>query len=288
MKYTRQIFGCEEAYDEILIVPQRRRRHSFHTTCPTMDQFLLFGDSITQQSSLTFGAALANAYIRRLDVVNRGFSGYNSRQALRILPHAVPSPKVARLRFMTVFFGANDARLPNTPGGPQQHVPLAEYRENLKSVLTHPNVLAHREVRLILITPPSLDERMCLESAKAADPTFPDVVTRKASTTAQYANAVKQIGQELDIPVVDIWGALIRRAGGSTDEVSHPTGSIDRPRNETFQAFFSDGLHLTSSGYEVLYEELMSVITKIRPEQVPDRLPFVFPSWQDEKAWLSY
>lgn len=254
-----------------------------------MDQFLLFGDSITQVSCFTFGAALTDAYIRRLDVVNRGLSGYNTRQALRILPHAIPSPEVAKLRFMTFFFGGNDARLPDSPGGPQQHIPLAEYKDNLRALLTHPNVVAHQGVRLILITPPPVDERMCLESAKAADPTFPDVVTRKASTTGQYASAVRQLGHELGIPVVDIWSALIDRAGGNAaDDQSLPIGSFECPRNEALQKFFTDGLHLAPSGYEVLYEELMAVIAKTWPEQVPDRLPYVFPSWADDEAWSSY
>jgi hypothetical protein len=76
------------------------------------------------------------AYIRRLDVVNRGFSGYNTTQALKMLPRVVASPEEGRIRLMvcwhgslidrsfdsnlqTIFLGANDARLPNTPGFPQ-------------------------------------------------------------------------------------------------------------------------------------------------------------------------
>ena len=55
-----------------------------------MDQFILFGDSITQQAfsehGAPFGAALTDAYIRKLDIVNRGFSGYNSSHAFDILP----------------------------------------------------------------------------------------------------------------------------------------------------------------------------------------------------------
>lgn len=44
-----------------------------------MDQFILFGDSITRQAfspglSFSFGAALSDAYARRLDVINRGLS----------------------------------------------------------------------------------------------------------------------------------------------------------------------------------------------------------------------
>lgn len=54
-----------------------------------MDQFILFGDSITQGSyaqerGFAFGAELTNRYVRRLDVINRGFSGYNTAQALKV------------------------------------------------------------------------------------------------------------------------------------------------------------------------------------------------------------
>ncbi len=44
-----------------------------------LDQIILFGDSITQKSFDPFlngwGAFLADAYMRKLDVINRGMSG---------------------------------------------------------------------------------------------------------------------------------------------------------------------------------------------------------------------
>ena len=42
---------------------------------------ILLGDSITQQGFMQNGWAglLSNEYQRRIDVVNRGFSGYNSK-----------------------------------------------------------------------------------------------------------------------------------------------------------------------------------------------------------------
>ncbi|KAI8146833.1 hypothetical protein BJV82DRAFT_399049 [Fennellomyces sp. T-0311] len=56
---------------------------SVNPPCIIMDhpynQILLFGDSITQFSFdpelQGFGASLANIYQRKVDVVNRGFSG---------------------------------------------------------------------------------------------------------------------------------------------------------------------------------------------------------------------
>lgn len=60
-----------------------------HERSAIMDQFLLLGDSITQQSfgqdrGFAFGAALSDAYVRRLDVVNRGLSGY-VRQSVELV-----------------------------------------------------------------------------------------------------------------------------------------------------------------------------------------------------------
>lgn len=45
-----------------------------------LDETVMFGDSITQGAWSTdgLGTALANAYQRKLDVLNRGLSGYNS------------------------------------------------------------------------------------------------------------------------------------------------------------------------------------------------------------------
>lgn len=275
-----------------------------------MDQFLLFGDSITQYAFTrnkgdAFGAELADAYIRRLDIVNRGLSGYNTRQALQVLPKIIPSPACARLRFMTVFFGANDARLPQdavaaAQGVPQlQHVPLSEYVANLRAILTHPAVRAHENVRLLLITPPPVDERQLhVDAARAGyvDIAAPPAPTRNAATTASYAQAVRDVGRELSIEVVDLWTAMIRLAGGDALITAH--GSLDKsqpaligaascPVNDVLQSFLADGLHLTKVGYQVLYSEVMRTIERRWPDQMPDRLKFTLPTWQDETAWAT-
>lgn len=52
-------------------------------------EWLLFGDSITQQSFSPggYGQWMAENYQRRADIINRGYGGYNSEWALRILPY---------------------------------------------------------------------------------------------------------------------------------------------------------------------------------------------------------
>ncbi|CAN6453139.1 unnamed protein product [Victoria cruziana] len=121
-------------------------------------RIVLFGDSLTEQSFRPggWGASLADAYSRKADIVVRGYGGYNSRWALflldRIFPNGFEDPPVAA----TVFFGANDAALLGRASG-RQHVPILEYKENLRKIVCHlkklsPNIL------VVLITPPPIDE----------------------------------------------------------------------------------------------------------------------------------
>lgn len=198
----------------------------------TMDQFILLGDSITQhaysldQDRGYLGPALSSAYVRKLDIVNRGFSGYNTRQALKLLPHIIPSPDQVTLRFLTIWFGANDARLPHTPGGPDQHVPIKEFKENLRAIATHECVRAHEDVRIILITPPPVEERKLIEADGS--------LRRTAHITATYARQVIELGKELNVPVINLWEQLVVRAGWSTklvDETAFP-GSEKAAKND--------------------------------------------------------
>lgn len=99
---------------------------------------LLLGDSLTQQGFGRNGgegwaSLLANSYSRRADVLNRGFSGYNSRHLASILPNVLSTNyKNKNVLFCTVFLGTNDAALP----GERQHVPLDEYESHLNSIVS--------------------------------------------------------------------------------------------------------------------------------------------------------
>ena len=258
-----------------------------------MDQFILFGDSITQQcfdqegGRGFFGPALVDYYVRRLDIVNRGFSGYNTSQALKVLPKFMPSPQRASVRFTMIFFGANDARLPNTPGGPDQHVPLDDFKNNLRTIATHECVKAHQDIRVVLVTPPPVDERKLMEADQAKYPGIGDVMRRTASTTAKYAQAVRDLGDELQLPVLDIWAAMLKHAGHSTQGGfgEGVLGSKDAPQSQALQEFLHDGLHFSKSAYELLFHELITLIEQRFSGQAAERLPFVLPAWDDEEAW---
>merc|ERR1740139_1438883 len=94
----------------------------------TRPSVVLFGDSITEQGFgsidgsdiIGWGSLLSSVYSRRADVFNRGFSGYNSRHGLDVLPKLLPEITTSsslskddghNTLFWTIFFGANDATL---------------------------------------------------------------------------------------------------------------------------------------------------------------------------------
>ncbi|CAE7187487.1 hypothetical protein PTNB73_06711 [Pyrenophora teres f. teres] len=251
------------------------------------EHFLLFGDSITQESfsqqrGFGFSAALQNAYIRRLDIVNRGFSGYNTRQALQILPAIVPPPDQARIRFMAVFFGANDASLPDAPN--KQHIPLDEFKANLRAIVSHPQIQAH-DPRIILVSPAPINEHLWWPRDQSNGYTS---VTRLAATTKIYADAVAELGTELRLPVVNLWEAFMAKTDfklGAWKLGDPLPGSLEIAQSDALVELMYDGLHFNPAGYEMLYQEFIKVISARWPDQIPEKLAMVLPAWNDEAAW---
>lgn len=204
--------------------------------CHAYHQIILFGDSITQQSEsqergFAFAPALRDDYIRRLDVLNRGFSGYTSQLALHVLPQFMPDPSQANVRLVMVFFGANDACVP----GNAQHVPLNEYLACLKAIAQHPSVRAHH-AKILLVTPSPVDEHQ-LEPDDLA--TGYSGLQRTAVNTKRYADACRDLGKQLDIPIVDLWTVFMKAAGWKEGGPLPGAKGIDR--NQVLGSLLSDG-----------------------------------------------
>ncbi len=157
-----------------------------------MKKIVCFGDTITEMGvvveSRGFVARLAERYVRRADVLPRGFSGYTTRDALAIVDQAV----IAEHPYSVIlFFGANDSVLPDQ----FQHVPLDEYRDNLGSLASF---VASAGAWLVLVTPPPLDERKTR--------------SRRMANTETYALACYEVALEMNLPVIDLFH-LIQQHG---------------------------------------------------------------------------
>ncbi|GBG31276.1 Isoamyl acetate-hydrolyzing esterase 1-like [Hondaea fermentalgiana] len=207
----------------------------------TMRRFVLFGDSLTQEGFMPgyWVQRVSHQYVRRADVLNRGFSGYNTRWALELLPEIEKDVKDAALG--TIFFGANDA------SDDVQHVPVDEYGDNLKSIVESFRKCGCEHI--VLIAPPPLDE--ALYAKEFIEKRNKTKIDRKNELVAKYAAKCMSVADELGVACVPLFDLIKDRATKDSVELAH---------------FFSDGLHLNARGGEILFDELMLVLQKTKPE----------------------
>lgn len=220
----------------------------------------LFGDSITEESfgDGGWGASLAHHFSRTVDVVLRGYSGYNTRWALKVLEGAFPGRDdggEAPLA-VTVFFGANDASLPDRCSA-FQHVPLDEYKQNLRSIVSFLKK-QWPTTRILLITPPPIDEDGRLQFPYVENPLNQPERTNEAA--GAFAKACVAVARESGLPVIDLWTKMQQFPGWQKDHLR-------------------DGLHLTPRGNRLVFEE---VVAKLRDEGLSlERLPVDLPLLAD-------
>lgn len=181
-----------------------------------------------------------------------------------------------------IFFGANDSILDGTA----QHVPLPDFIANLIDLATHDLIKTHPKLRLVLITPPPKSELMLkhaeaeyIELLKQNGQELPKLARHSQAVTHAYAEAVKEVGRELNIPVVDLWSAITGRLQFSkaTGVLDANLQSIEDTRGTwKFAQYLCDGVHLTGEGYKVLYEEFCKVVRVHYPELAAENMPRVF------------
>ncbi|PIK38704.1 putative isoamyl acetate-hydrolyzing esterase 1-like [Apostichopus japonicus] len=211
---------------------------------------VLFGDSITQVSFEEggWGASAADLLQRKCDVVNRGLSGYNSRWGRILLPHILPLDLLKDTVIATVFFGANDASLPEI--APDKYVSVEDYSANLKEIVEHLKTGGLRPDQIILISPPALNgeewRKVCIEK---------DVkMNRKNENTGRYSRACVQVAKDLETHSVDLWSIM--------------------QEDKDWKRYLCDGLHLSPAGSQLLWKHLEKHFTKLA-----ESLEMIYPDW---------
>ncbi|EXB29623.1 GDSL esterase/lipase [Morus notabilis] len=177
-------------------------------------QIVLFGDSITEQSFRPggWGAALADTYSRKADVLVRGYGGYNTRWALFLLHQLFPLDSPKPPAAVTIFFGANDAAVLGRTSE-RQHVPIEEYKENLRKIVLYlkkcsPTVL------VVLITPPPVDEEGRNEYARSLyGEDARKLPERTNEVTGVYAKQCVELAKEMGLRSIDLWSKMQEREG---------------------------------------------------------------------------
>ncbi|XP_039143375.1 GDSL esterase/lipase At5g62930-like isoform X1 [Dioscorea cayenensis subsp. rotundata] len=206
--------------------------------------FLLFGDSITEQSfgPAGWGAALANTYSRKADVLVRGYGGYNTRWALFLLNSLFPPNCLTPPAAATIFFGANDAAILGRTSE-RQHVPINEYKVNLLKIVQQMKNCSSAML-VVLITPPPVDEHGRKEYARSLyGEKAMELPERTNEITGNYAKQCIDLAKELDLPYVDLWSLMQETEGWQ-------------------KKFLTDGLHLTEEGNAVVHNEVVRAFSE--------------------------
>ncbi|KAI5480112.1 GDSL Lipase/Acylhydrolase family protein [Pseudohyphozyma bogoriensis] len=210
------------------------------------DQIICIGDSLTAGLSTEKNLvnALARNYHRTFDVLNRGWAGYNSAWTRITLPQWFPRTGAGHVtpRLVLLWLGSNDA------AGALGAVTIPQFKANIKAIIkllkspNSPNYSPRAEILLLTATP--------------FDPSVSATFLRTLSRTKLYAEAMKDVGKELALPVVDLYGAIESRAREGV-----PGGG-----REVWDKWFTDGLHLSEKGYEVVVEKVGEAIEQHFPE----------------------
>lgn len=225
-------------------------------------------------------------------MLNRGFSGYNSRLARTILDLAVP-PRDAdapRALFATLFFGANDMASWHL-GNEHQEVPLAEYAANLRAIVEE---LKTRAEHVLLITPPAVDNAR-----------WPNRTNEAAS---RYAAAGVALAAELGVHVADLYSAMIAMdasssaagaaavsesdasaadaaaCGGGGGGGAADGSEVAAPSTPAYFSLLSDGLHFNAAGGAFVYDLVHRTLTARCPEVLPSRIATDIPTWREACA----
>ncbi|KAI8626880.1 SGNH hydrolase [Xylariaceae sp. FL1651] len=240
------------------------------------NQIVLFGDSLFQGASgvkdgFSFQGALQQHCIRSLDVINRGFSGYNTKNALELLPQIFlpPSPANPRIEYLLVLFGANDACLPIATS--TQGVPINKYKDNLIKIITHEYIKAHNP-KILVVTPPPLDEMQAFLTDLEKGHKEP---CRKAAVSAQYSATARQVASEVPGAVlIDLQKAIMEKAISMTpdfDPNGPPLGYSEGGKRGALEQLLPDGLHMSGEAYKVFLGIVIPHIAVPAP---------IYPDWQ--------
>lgn len=138
-----------------------------------------------------------------------------------------------KIRLLTIWFGANDAVLPQFV----QHVPLDEYAANLRTLIrmvrAPDSAWYAPHTKVVLITPPPVNVPQW-STRLDVEPGTP--IDRDLAVTEKYTDAVREVGRSEGVVVCDVFAPLWEAAG---------------KKEEGLAKFMHDGLHLNADGYAV-------------------------------------
>lgn len=271
-------------------------------------KFLLFGDSITEyaynQYPLTskdyaaasktaqfnpddpekaqyqtsgelcfsMSAKLNDDYRRKMQIVHRGYAGYNSDQGVKIAnallarEHDGVSPG-EQFKLAMVFFGSNDYRRTTPETGYMEGVPLDRFESNMTKIV---DSFLSRGIKLILVTPGLHDDVLWDECSPGE---LSSGTYRTNEVGAIYGDCVKSIAAAKAVPVVDMYSIMMEYVK------THLGGDLKAIEHGKLGDLLIDGIHFSGLSYKLFYDALKLQIKVHYPQWCSENLPDKFPHW---------
>lgn len=197
---------------------------------------LLLGDSITEYSFDTlyngWGAKLADYYRLKADIINRGFSGYNSTYLCNILPFLYPLNSIEKPFLTVIMLGNNDSAIKEVK---VQHVDIEEFSKNVENIIKYLLKL-NSNMKIILMTPTPIDDikyrNTCAQQGNQQ--------LRSNSITEIYAEEIEKLSLKYHLPCVDLFHRM--------------------QDCENWEEYLRDGLHPAIKGNEFIFKQLQNTI----------------------------
>ncbi|KAJ8307031.1 hypothetical protein KUTeg_015115 [Tegillarca granosa] len=221
-------------------------------TSPNWPKIILFGDSITQFSFSEdgcWGSLLSNFVQRKCDVINRGFSGYNTRWCKVILPKVFREFNCKDIMMVTIFLGANDS---NLSANTHQHVPVSEYKQLLIDMVENLQNYGIAREKIVLIAPPVCDEETWEKDCIANGRHF----TKCNKEAGIFAKACVEAAKTCGTNCIDLYSEMMKQ--------------------ENIKELLNDGLHFAPAGSHLLFDLLKPFVIK-----ATQHLKDMFPDWKD-------
>ena len=190
-------------------------------------------------------------FTRRADVYVRGYGGYNTRWALKVMDDILPEKFDRRLRkhYLTIImFGTNDSAIEEQTSKFQTsaYVPLDEYEKNMEIIINRAKKCSKH---VIVMAPPAMDEqgRLKYQVEMYGDKAFARL-DRSNEELQKYGMACKRACRKCVVPCEDMFVAF-----------EHDT-----------KGYFTDGIHFNARGQERVWERLKYRLTMegILPEKM--------------------
>jgi lysophospholipase L1-like esterase len=177
-----------------------------------------------------------------LSVYNSGIGGNTTRDALKRFERDVLAH---RPRVVVIGFGINDAAVDvwKKPPATESRVPLAEYRENLRTMAMKTKEAG---AKVVFLSPNPLRWTSLLRDLYGRSPYAPDSETGfDAPVLESYREALRGLAAELSVPLLEVpqaWTAALAKKGGTID------------------TFLLDGMHPNDAGHEATAAALLPVV----------------------------